>query len=194
MIASSDLSMGDGAYVCLSRLTTHICIGLLVHRGYQYDFMRIYVILLVLRSNIRLWLEKTHVLFLSFLTQSLNRSLFSGFMSFLSVSLSPANTHTFSYHYCQAMNAVMPFSLWCVEYGTPLWNKSLPKQHHKILILAKTNIKTFHMEKWERKRKNHKMKVCKMLFLHTLIPDEVKLGIAVRQAVETISQLASLRS
>ena len=46
----------------------------------------------------------------------------------------------------------------------------------------------------ERERENHKMKVYKMLSLHTLILNEVKLGIAARQAVETISQLASLRS
>jgi len=48
---------------------------------------------------------------------------------------------------------------------------------------------------WEREgEKNHNTKVYKMLSLHTLILNEVKLGIAARQAVETISQLASLKS
>lgn len=56
---------------------------------------------------------------------SLSLSLFlsfSGFMSFLSfsVSLSSTNARTFSYGYRQAMNAVMPCALWSVEHCLPV--------------------------------------------------------------------------
>lgn len=55
------------------------------------------------------------------LSLSLPLSL-SGFMSFLSfsVSLSSTSARTFSYDYCQAMNAVMPNALWSVEYCLPV--------------------------------------------------------------------------
>ncbi len=47
---------------------------------------------------------------------------FSGFMSFLSfsVSLSSMNARTFSYDYRQAMNAVMLYALWSVEHCLPV--------------------------------------------------------------------------
>lgn len=57
------------------------------------------------------------------LSQSISPSLsLSGFMSFLSfsVSLSSTNTRTFSYDYRQAMNAAMPYALWSVEYCLPV--------------------------------------------------------------------------
>lgn len=95
------------------------------------------------------------------------------------------------------MTTVMPYVLWSAEYCPPVWNKGLTKCHRVLLLIqAKANIFWTYLVLHVNigGRKNHNMKVYKMLSLRSLIPNEVKLGIAARRAVETISQLASLRS